>query len=340
MPQPVFYYELLNPDAAYPKGYHLINLDPAKLVSCTLLKEDARHLYDAVFQDNYGFYGRGGKHFRPDCPIVAYDHLLRASEIGKSPMRLVIPETDYENGKRLCYVSLTFDVPATACCPEAITKIIPSVPARPAQPLEFYVWKKDMEASEIHRDTDTYPKIHRTEKLHWFYQGTHIRSDSYVTHFGAFPSLPPDAPPGFQKVLAVWQKYETFTDGLTHPDILMAKMEPPPYSTDNALSHMECPAYLRKKRDRIRYYEDRAMITSYACPDTKEGREAYAMAILSCMAEDHISDCRMPDYLIESHHPIFNTCLELLATRSDVHQKLRAIRRQDKTDTRKEVHSR
>ena len=40
MPQPAFYYELLDPDAVYPKDYHLIDPDSSKLVSCTLLKVD------------------------------------------------------------------------------------------------------------------------------------------------------------------------------------------------------------------------------------------------------------------------------------------------------------
>lgn len=340
MPQPVFYYELLDPDAAYPKDYHLVDLDSSKLVSCTLLKEDPRHLYDAVFQDNYGLYGKDGKHFRPEGPIVAYDHLLRASEIQRSPMRLVIPEKDYERGKKVCYLSLTVEAPATACYPEAITKTIPSIPRRPAQPLEFYAWKKDMEQSEIHYDTDTYPRIHRVEQLCWSYQGKSIQNDSYITHFGAFPNLPEDAPQGFQEALAVWQKYETFTDDLTHPDILTAKMAPPPYSKETALSHMECPAHFQKKRDKIRYYEDRAMITSYAYPDTKKGREAYATAILSCMAQDAIPDCRMPKYLIESRHPIFSTCLDLLETSPEIHQHLRAIRRQAKDHPRKEAYAR
>lgn len=175
MPQPAFYYELLDPDAAYPKDCHLIDPDSSKLVSCTLLKEDPRHLYDAVFQDNYGLYGKDGKHFRPEGPIVAYDHLLRTSELRRSPMRLVVPEADYEKGKRLCYLSLTLDAPPTACYPEAITKTIPSVAERPAQPLEFYAWKKDMEQSEIHYDTDAYPRIHRVEQLRWSYQGKIIR---------------------------------------------------------------------------------------------------------------------------------------------------------------------
>ena len=197
-----------------------------------------------------------------------------------------------------------------------------------------------MEQSEIHYDTDTYPRIHRVEQLCWSYQGKIIQNDSYITHFGAFPNLPEDAPQGFQEALAVWQKYETFTDDLTHPDILTAKMAPPPYSKETALSHMECPAHFQKKRDKIRYYEDRAMITSYAYPDTKKGREAYATAILSCMAQDAIPDCRMPKYLIESRHPIFSTCLDLLETSPEIHQHLRAIRRQAKDHPRKEAYAR
>lgn len=77
MPQPAFYYELLDPDAVYPKDYHLIDPDSSKLVSCTLLKVDPRHLYDAVFQDNYGLYGKRSRHRSQslcDASSAGYDH--------------------------------------------------------------------------------------------------------------------------------------------------------------------------------------------------------------------------------------------------------------------------
>lgn len=335
-------------------GYEEHDLAGQDVVSCVINAKDKQHPYASVFQDNHGFFGVADKDIHNDA-IHGYvyedDHLkgfdelwtvqkeldrLQNDQPAKKPLRIILPRDYYEKCKKLKDFSISFDAASTAAFPEPRHDMVEGRDEHPLAAMEGYYWAKNSEALNRMTAQDDYPQQFRPWSYAIWYKGEPIyESPQFHSFLGEFQDFPPaktEEQRLFQFGLQAYQQYEPFAYKLFEPDAFLQKIAPiKEYSPEALYEKMrfrENPPKEQLYAARCRFYEDAALVLQYDAPNTPEGQEQFAKAMLVKMAKDGVSQKQMTEILLcEKNEGIMNKGLDLIEKDKAFRKELNKIRK-------------
>lgn len=316
--------------------------DKGKLVSCKIDASDKESPYKSVFQDNHSFFGKADKGIHEkvrgrifEAPML-WDPAEFDSERFKGLPRLVISQDEYEKCKKLKDVSIFLDAEPTAAYPEPDHIETYGKENDPTAAFRRYIFtKNNNEDNRANRNSDL-PLQFRPYKYTFKYKGeTVYESPQFYSFLDPFPVLPEPNTKELELLHFGVEAYYRYEPLATKKFESRVFEETPPQDKGYSPEALYESMHFRRNaalndvyEDRCRFYENAAIALCYDAPNTDEGQERFAKAMLTKMAKEGLSKKQMTEVMLrEEKEGILNKGLDLLERDKVFMKELNAIRK-------------